>query len=101
MENITWEYLATFSGSVFAVTAITEALKRLIKVNPKWIALILAALIQAGVQVFHLAELTPDGLLHAIVNIAMVTGASVGVFECFVKPVENKFKKDGGKNHES
>ena len=44
-EFITWETLTTFGGAALAVTALTQALKRFVAVDAKWIALVLALIV--------------------------------------------------------
>jgi len=88
MENITWEFLATFAGATTAVTILTQGLKKFFPVDPKWIALFLALAVSFGVQVFyHMANAPADYIMSAF-NALWLTLASVGGFECVLKPIK-------------
>ena len=84
-EFITWEFLASFSGAVAAVTLLTQLFKKYINIDPKWIALVLSVVVCASVQIFYLKDTTGAGLALMAFNIFAVLAAAVGGFEVVIK----------------
>ena len=78
--DITIETLATIGGCTAVVTALTQIVKHYIKIDPKWIALILSLIIQVSTCAI-LGDLALMSLLIAVINAVLVTGASVGLYE--------------------
>ena len=90
-EFITWEFLATFAGSVAAVTLITQTIKEFINLDPKWIALVISIFVCALVQVCYYQDYSLQGIALACVNVFVVLAASIGGYETILK----QFKKQG------
>ena len=90
-EFFTPDMLKTFAGSVAAVTALTQVLKTYIpqKLDPKWLALVLSIIITFGVQ-FVFDGATSENWIMSAFNALAITGASIGAYEGFVKPVVSK-----------
>lgn len=84
--------LLSFAGSAAAVTAVTQVLKQYIKIDPKKIALIAAGFIVFGVWFLHFKDFMAEGVFLCLLNWILVAGASTGVFEHAVKPIETIFK---------
>lgn len=90
-EFFTWEFLATFAGSVAFVTTITEVVKYyLAKLDPKYIALAAAIVVTFAVRLLFYKDFTPEGLVLATFNVVAVLFGSIGAFETVVKPIERK-----------
>ncbi len=85
-QFITMEMLGTFGGMVIITTALTQIIKRFLSVDPKWIALALAALLVAASQLLT-TPLSSTSILVALCNWLLVTSAAIGAFEGAVKPV--------------
>jgi len=105
MDYITLDalVLGTLSGSVAAVTAVTQVTKRFADFDPKWIALAVSSAI--SMLLLSMSEdFTAAGIILSIINTFVVTGLSIGVFEgCVKTPVKmiqnflhKKDKEDGG-----
>lgn len=86
-EFFTPDVLLTFTGQVLFVTTATQILKRYIpKIDPKWIALVLAFGISFAAQVFFRQDVSPAGFVMTAVNaLAVLSGAVMG-YESAVKP---------------
>lgn len=81
-EFLTWEMLGTFVGAVTATTLLTQVIKHFItKLDPKWIALGVATLAVMGYTLLYVQDYSGQGIAMAVVNVFMVTGASIGLFE--------------------
>lgn len=90
-EFLTWEFLATFAGSVAFVTFVTELVKYyLTKIDPKYIALVAAVVVTFAVRLLFYKDFTLDGLVLATFNVAAVLFAAIGTFESVIKPIERK-----------
>lgn len=90
-EFFTWEFLATFAGSIAFVTALTEVIKYYLpKINPKYIALVAAVLVTFAVQLLFYKDFSTEGMVLAAFNVIAVLFGSIGAFEAIVKPIERK-----------
>jgi uncharacterized membrane protein len=88
MNEFQWAYIGTTAGLAAAVSAITQIIKRyMTKTDPKWIALILSALLSIGYRMVFLGEATAETMIIAVVNSIIAAGAAIGAFEGVTKPV--------------
>ena len=80
-DFITPELLVTFSGAVAVVAILTQFTKRFLpKVDPKWIALVLATL-ASTVKRLATGDLSAIGWVLAAFNAIALASAAVGAFE--------------------
>lgn len=90
-EFFSWEFLATFAGSIAFVTTVTQVIKYYLpKIEPKFIALGAALFVTFAIQLLFYKDLSLEGLVLALFNVFAVLFGSIGTFEAIVKPVVNK-----------
>ena len=95
MDNfLSFEQMGTFGGMVLACTVIVQVLKQYINVSPRWLNLIVSAILTAGVQILYKGDLGVQGIFLAVLNWIAVTGAAGGAFDYLIQPVQ---KYVGGK----
>jgi len=94
MDNfISSELLASFVGCVAAVTAVTQVLKYFIPIkDPKWYSLGAAIVIVLLANVIIPGDFSLVNIIVSLINVLIVAGAAVGLFEYTVKPVERAIK---------
>ena len=80
MESLTWELLLTTVGCAAATTALTQIIKKLIGIDPKWIALVVALFLSVCAQIV-LVGATAGGIIMAAINGILAAGTSIGLFE--------------------
>ena len=80
MESLTWELLLTTAGCTAATTALTQIIKKLIAIDPKWIALVVAIFLSVCAQIFFVGA-TAGGIIMATINGILAAGSSIGLFE--------------------
>ena len=100
MEQITMNSLGTMAGGVAATTLITQALKKYVVADPKWITLAVGLVIGIFAKCM-VQPITVASLFLGFVNGLFIAGASVGTFEAAVKPVERNLEKGGGEDDEN
>jgi hypothetical protein len=88
---LTWEFLGTFTGSIAAVTVLTQVIKKYLKIDPKWIALVISLIIMlvAQTQIEH--DLGVETFVISIFNALIVTGISISIYETAVKTIAKRF----------
>ena len=92
MEDfISWGNLGTLVGMVAVVNLIVQVTKNLFNASPRWLALIVAAVIMA-VYTVATGDVTPEKVLIAVINVFVVVATATGTFEHIIKPVEDKLK---------
>jgi len=80
-DFITMEFLGTFSGVVIVVMLLTQLIKGfLTAVDPKWIALTLAAVVSV-VKQLETGDFSAAGWILAVLNTFIIAGAAIGTFE--------------------
>jgi hypothetical protein len=89
-DFFTWELLATFAGATGAVSVLTQVVKKYLNIEPKFIALCLSFIILACVQFFYLKDFSANGIALAALNVLIVTGASIGLYEAALKTIAKK-----------
>lgn len=81
-DFVTWELIGTFAGAVALTTGLTQVIKHYLeKIDPKWIALIVALLATVGYATVHVGDVSPQAVAMAMVNGLIVAGTSIGLFE--------------------
>ncbi|MCL2151869.1 MAG: hypothetical protein FWH57_02750 [Oscillospiraceae bacterium] len=80
MESLTWELLLTTAGCATATTALTQVIKKLVGINPKWIALFVAVFLSVCASIFFTGA-TAGGIIMAAINGVLSAGSSIGLFE--------------------
>ena len=73
--------LGTLTGMVLFVTLVTQLLKQYIKLDPKLLALIVAAVAVVFVQLVIPSLITYESVFLAVANIIIVTGSAIGLYE--------------------
>jgi len=90
-EFISWGNLGTLVGMVAAVNLIVQVTKNSFNTNPRWLSLIVAALVMA-VYTVAAGDVTPEKCLIAVINVFVVVATATGTFEHIIKPVEDAAK---------
>ena len=97
-EFITWEFISSFVGVVAATCILTEVIKFYIKIDAKYIALLVAGILSFGYGLLFVRDFSAESIFMIFINWIFVTGAAIGLFEGFVKNIESFFmSKSGGK----
>ena len=92
MEFLSWEVLGTTAGITAAITAATQIIKQFVNIDPKWIALILAAVITFAIQIVS-SDFAFERFFMSALNALFVTGAVIGSYEGVLKHVVNDTQK--------
>jgi len=88
---LTWDFLSTFGGSIVAVVALTQVIKKYINIDPKYIALALSFIIMLVNQISILQDFRLESFVISIFNALIVTGMSIGIFETVIKGFQRRF----------
>lgn len=81
------EVLGSFIGCVAVVTTVTQVLKYFLPIkDPKWYALITSFIIVILANVLLPGKFSVGNILLSLLNVLIVAGAAVGLFEYTVKP---------------
>ena len=92
-ELFDWSVLGTAAGVATAVVALTQILKQYVpRIDPKWIALSLSALITFGYQLIT-GDYSAGAFLLSALNAILSAGAAIGAYEAVVAPVEKRGRR--------
>ncbi len=93
-DFISIEILATIAGCSAIVTLLTEIFKRYLpqNIDTKWLSLIFSAIIGI-IRIIYVGQFDFAGIVSGIINIFVLLGVSVGIFEVG-KSMMNTFKKE-------
>lgn len=79
-EFVTVDLLASFAGMVAIVCGLTQMVKHILSIDPKWIALALAFLAVLVTQVLS-GPITVTSVALGLFNTLAVASAAIGLFE--------------------
>ena len=93
-DFISIEVLATIAGCSAIVTLLTEVFKKYLpqNIDTKWLSLIFSAIIGI-IRIIYVGQFDFAGIVSGIINIFVLLGVSVGIFEVG-KSMMNTFKKE-------
>ena len=93
-DFISIEILATIAGCSAIVTLLTEVFKKYLpqNIDTKWLSLIFSAIIGI-IRIIYVGQFDFAGIVSGIINIFVLLGVSVGIFEVG-KSMMNTFKKE-------
>lgn len=93
-DFISIEILATIAGCSAMVTLLTEVFKKYLpqNIDTKWLSLIFSAIIGI-IRIIYVGQFDFAGIVSGIINIFVLLGVSVGIFEVG-KSMMNTFKKE-------
>ena len=91
-DFLNWGLLGTFAGSVATVTALTQIAKNFIRLNPKWISLILSVVVVFTVNLKY--DVSIQNIILSGLNALLVTGLATGAYKHAVEPVEDYIKAE-------
>lgn len=91
-EFINIEILGTMAGCSIVITLLTQIFKKYIpeKIDTKWLALIFSIIIGV-LRIVYVGQFDFAGIVSGILNIFVLLGTSIGVYEVA------KSVKEGGK----
>lgn len=93
-DFISIEVLATIAGCSAIVTLLTEVFKKYLpqNIDTKWLSLIFSTIIGI-IRIIYVGQFDFAGIVSGIINIFVLLGVSVGIFEVG-KSMMNTFKKE-------
>lgn len=93
-DFISIEILATIAGCSAMVTLLTEVFKKYLpqNIDTKWLSLIFSTIIGI-IRIIYVGQFDFAGIVSGIINIFVLLGVSVGIFEVG-KSMMNTFKKE-------
>lgn len=93
-DFISIEILATIAGCSAIVTLLTEVFKKYLpqNIDTKWLSLIFSAIIGI-IRIIYVGQFDFAGIVSGIINIFVLLGVSVGIFEVG-KSMMNTLKKE-------
>jgi hypothetical protein len=90
-EFITLEYLGTFAGMVLAVSLIVGLTKNMFGFRTKWLALIVALIVQYGYLII-VGRVMPSDLFLGLFNACLVTVSATGGYDYIFDKRQNSEK---------
>ena len=93
-DFVSIEILTTIVGCAALVTLLTEIFKKYLpqNIDTKWLSLIFSAIIGI-IRIIYVGQFDFAGIVSGIINIFVLLGVSVGIFEVG-KSMMNTFKKE-------
>ena len=93
-DFISIEILTTIAGCSAMVTLLTEVFKKYLpqNIDTKWLSLIFSTIIGI-IRIIYVGQFDFAGIVSGIINIFVLLGVSVGIFEVG-KSMMNTFKKE-------
>ncbi len=93
-DFISIEILTTIAGCSAIVTLLTEVFKKYLpqNIDTKWLSLVFATVIGV-IRIIYVGQFDFAGIVSGIINIFVLLGVSVGIFEVG-KSMMNTFKKE-------
>lgn len=93
-DFISIEILANIAGCAAVVTLLTQVFKTYLpqNIDTKWLSLVFATVIGI-IRIIYVGQFDFAGIVSGIINIFVLLGVSVGIFEVG-KSMMNTFKKE-------
>ena len=81
-EFISIEILSTMAGCSLVITLLTQVFKKYLpeKIDTKWLALVFSIIVGV-LRIFYVGVFDFAGIVSGILNIFVLLGASVGLYE--------------------
>ena len=81
-EFISIEILSTMAGCSLVITLLTQVFKKYLpeKIDTKWLALVFSIIVGV-LRIFYVGVFDFAGIVSGILNIFVLLGASVGIYE--------------------
>ena len=81
-EFISIEILSTMAGCSLVITLLTQVFKKYLpeKIDTKWLALVFSIIVGV-LRIFYVGVFDFTGIVSGILNIFVLLGASVGLYE--------------------
>ena len=99
-EFISIEILGTIAGCSAVITLLTQVFKKYLpeKFDTKWLALIFSVII-GGLRIVYIGQFDFAGIVSGIINIFVLLGVSVGLYEVGASVLNKLNKLTGGSDN--
>lgn len=99
-EFVSIEILGTIAGCSAVITLLTQIFKKYLpeKLDTKWLALIFSIII-GGLRIVYVGQFDFAGIVSGIINIFVLLGVSVGLYEVGASVLNKLNKLTGGSDN--
>ena len=99
-EFVSIEILGTIAGCSAIITLLTQIFKKYLpeKFDTKWLALIFSIII-GGLRIVYVGQFDFAGIVSGIINIFVLLGVSVGLYEVGASVLNKLNKLTGGSDN--
>ena len=99
-EFVSIEILGTIAGCSAIITLLTQVFKKYLpeKLDTKWLALIFSIII-GGLRIVYVGQFDFAGIVSGIINIFVLLGVSVGLYEVGASVLNKLNKLTGGSDN--
>ena len=99
-EFVSIEILGTIAGCSAVITLLTQVFKKYLpeKFDTKWLALIFSVII-GGLRIVYIGQFDFAGIVSGIINIFVLLGVSVGLYEVGASVLNKLNKLTGGSDN--
>ena len=99
-EFVSIEILGTIAGCSAVITLLTQVFKKYLpeKLDTKWLALIFSVII-GGLRIVYVGQFDFAGIVSGIINIFVLLGVSVGLYEVGASVLNKLNKLTGGSDN--
>ena len=99
-EFVSIEILGTIAGCSAVITLLTQVFKKYLpeKLDTKWLALIFSIII-GGLRIVYVVQFDFAGIVSGIINIFVLLGVSVGLYEVGASVLNKLNKLTGGSDN--
>lgn len=99
-EFVSIEILGTIAGCSAVITLLTQVFKKYLpeKFDTKWLALIFSIII-GGLRIVYVGQFDFAGIVSGIINIFVLLGVSVGLYEVGASVLNKLNKLTGGSDN--
>ena len=99
-EFVSIEILGTIAGCSAIITLLTQIFKKYLpeKLDTKWLALIFSIII-GGLRIIYVGQFDFAGIVSGIINIFVLLGVSVGLYEVGASVLNKLNKLTGGSDN--
>ena len=99
-EFVSIEILGTIAGCSAIITLLTQVFKKYLpeKFDTKWLALIFSIII-GGLRIVYVGQFDFAGIVSGIINIFVLLGVSVGLYEVGASVLNKLNKLTGGSDN--
>ena len=99
-EFVSIEILGTIAGCSAVITLLTQVFKKYLpeKFDTKWLALIFSIII-GGLRIVYVGQFDFAGIVSGVINIFVLLGVSVGLYEVGASVLNKLNKLTGGSDN--